>query len=80
MGWEFTLLIIGLLIVIVVALLIIGKQLGNRNKTCGILNIDCGEPENGPYLYLELKVPIADIIDQKRITFDVNVIPNSSQK
>lgn len=79
MGWEFTLLFVGLLIGIVVGLFIKRNHI-RVEETRGMLNVDCSDPADGPYLYLELTVPIAEVADRKRVSFDVNVISESSQK
>lgn len=46
----------------------------------GILNIDYSDPEDGPYLFLELKAPIADVISKKQVIFDVKRTNIISQK
>lgn len=46
----------------------------------GVLNVDYSEPENGPYLFLQLVVPIEDVIGRKHVTFDVNVLRDISHK
>lgn len=79
MGWEFTLLFVGLLIGIALGVFI-KKDRTKVEETHGILNVDCSDPADGAYLYLELTVPIPEVADRKRVTFDVNVIPNVSQK
>ena len=82
MGWEFTLLFVALAIGVVVGVLVERKH-HNSNKleeSQGILNVDCSDPADGPYLYLELTVPIATVADCKRVMFDVNIIPDISQK
>lgn len=82
MGWEFTLLFVALAIGIAVGLFI-GRKLCKNDKceeTQGILNVDCSDPADGPYLYLELTVPIAEVADHKKVLFDVHVIPDVSQK
>lgn len=79
MGWEFTLLFVGLLIGIVIGLFIKRNRI-KVEEVHGILNVDCSEPADGAYLYLDLTVPIAEVADHKRVTFNVNVIPDISQK
>lgn len=79
MGWEFTLLFVGLAIGIVFGMLVDRKRT-KVEEIHGILNVDCSDPANGAYLYLELAVPIAEVADHKRVMFDVNVIPNVSHK
>lgn len=79
MGWEFTLLFVALTIGVVIGVFI-GRKHHNSKVTQGILNVDCSDPADGPYLYLELTVPIANVVDCKQVMFDVNVIPDISQK
>lgn len=79
MVWEFTLLIVGLLIGIAVGVI----AMRNRSKSeesHGILNVDCTDPADGAYLYVQLTVPIAEVADRKQVLFDVNVISTYSQK
>ena len=45
-----------------------------KEESQGILNVNCNDPEDGPYLFLELTVPLEDVIGKKSITFDVNVM------
>ena len=82
MGWEFTLVFVALLIGIVVGVFIGRVPYKNSisKEIQGTLNVDCSDPADGPYLYLELAVPIANVADQKLVMFDVNVIPEISQK
>lgn len=71
-------------LVVIVLTLVAGVLLGMfietfRNAkaddgTQGILNIDCSEPDYTPGLYLQLYVPVEDVVDQQQVTFDVNVI------
>lgn len=79
MVWDFTLLFVGLLIGITVGMLITRKRI-KVEEIHGILNVDCTDPADGAYLYLQLTVPIAEVADRKRVMFDVNVISNDSQK
>lgn len=58
----------------------IGKQIAKRKDAQGVLNIDCGESVTSPYLFLQLEVPIEDIVNRKQALFDVNVIRCNSQK
>ena len=79
MYWEITLLIIGLLIGIAIGVLS-ARICNEPEEIHGILNVDCTEPADGAYLYLQLTVPIAEVADRKRVLFDVNVISSDSQK
>ena len=42
------------------------------NKPSGTLRVDRSDPD-GPYLFLELHTDVATIMDEKRVTFDVDV-------
>lgn len=46
----------------------------------GIIHADCSDPQNGPGLFLEPQVPIADIVSKKQVVFDVHVIQHISHK
>lgn len=74
MYWEFTLLFIALAVGVVIGIYIERKHNVAKKVTHGIINVDCGDPANGPYLYLDLAVPIAEVVDQKRVIFDVRVL------
>lgn len=50
-----------------------------RGKSVGALKIDTSDPD-GPYMFLELHVPLNDVMDKKRVTLDVNVTNYISQK
>ena len=52
----------------------IGKKKTNRQDIKGVLNVDCGDPEGTPYLFLQLEVPIEDVVNLKQATFVVNVL------
>ena len=69
---------VALLILTAIICLVVGIHIGKRKAirrdVQGVLNIDCGDPEASPYLFLQLEVPIEDVIVLKRATFDVNVL------
>ena len=46
----------------------------NDRAVQGVLNIICDNSESSPQLFLQLIVPIEDVVEQKRTMFDVNVI------
>ena len=46
----------------------------------GTLNVDFSDPIDGPHLFLELKVPISDIVMKKRVVFNVNITHLISQE
>ena len=82
MDWGFTLIFAVLSVGIAIGMLI-GRRHYKNDKTKepqGILNVDYSDPEDGPYLFLELKVPIADVVSTKQVLFDVNVTHCISQK
>lgn len=58
----------------------IGKRTPKRQEVQGVLNIDRGESDTSPYLFLQLEVPIEDIINRKQALFDVIVFRSNSQK
>ena len=58
----------------------IGKRSAKHQEVQGVLNIDCGESDASPYLFLQLEVPIEDIVNRKQALFDVNVFRSNSQK
>ena len=75
--------IVTVLIAVIVGITIgvlIGKSKNVHSGSQGILNVDCSDPEYGPGMYLQLVVPIEDVISQKQVTFSVNVIRYNSQE
>lgn len=49
-----------------------------RSKSVGYLRIDTSDPDDGPYLFLELSKDIGEIYRKKYVTFKVkleNFIP-----
>ena len=40
----------------------------------GVLNVICDDTEGSPQLFLQLIVPVEDVMSQQQTTFDVNVI------
>lgn len=79
MIWEIAFLFVGLLIGTVCGVFITRKY-RKAEEVHGTLNVDCTDPADGAYLYLELAVPIAEVADRKQVLFDVNVISGNSQK
>ena len=52
----------------------IGKRKTIRRDVQGVLNVDRGDSESSPYLFLQLTVPIEDVINRKQTAFVVNVL------
>lgn len=82
----FIALIVIMTIVGVVVGIIIGKKASERRYlhdtqfTQGTLNIDCGDPEFEPGIFLGLGVPVKDVIARKYVILDVNVLQNKSHE
>lgn len=68
-----TLVILTAIICMVVGIHI-GKRKAIRRDIHGVLNVDCGDPEGSPYLFLQLEVPIEEVINLKQATFTVHVL------
>lgn len=49
-------------------------------KPIGDLRIDCSDPDDGPYMFLELEQGTDVIGRRKRVTLNVNTINYISQK
>ena len=73
MFWEITLVLAVLAIGVAIGMLI-GRKYYISESSQGILNVDCSNAANGPYLYLDLNVPIAEVVDQKQVLFEVRVL------
>lgn len=54
--------------------IVIGRFTKKTPKTHGVLNVDCSDPANGAYLYLELSTSIPAVAEQKQVAFNVHVI------
>lgn len=64
---------IGILVGIVCA------TVATRTKSVGTLRVDTSDPDDGPYLFLELSKDIGDIYRKKYVTFKAslkNFIPH----
>lgn len=73
----FIVMIVVTAIISIVAGIHIEKTLVKRRAVQGIqgvLNVICNDPEHEPQLFLQLIVPIEDVISREQTTFDVNVI------
>lgn len=46
----------------------------NVENVQGVLNVICDNPESAPQLFLQLIVPVEEVMSQKQTSFDVNVI------
>ena len=64
----------------VIAGLLIGKCNTRTKETQGVLNVDYSDPEDGPYLFLELNTPIADVVSREQVVLDVAVTQYVSHK
>ena len=49
-------------------------------STVGVLHVNVSDPKSDLGMYLTLNVPVEDIIGQKKILLDVNVLCENSQK
>ena len=69
---------IALVILTAVVCMIVGIHIGKskavRRDLQGVLKFDCSAPESNPYLYLQLEVPIEEVVNLKKATFGVNVL------
>lgn len=58
---------IGILVGVVCSVIVI------RTKSVGSLRIDTSDPDDSPYLFLELSKDIGDIYKKKYVTMKVNI-------
>ena len=66
---------VALLVLALVAAIIVGMIIKNACKstqTHGIIHVAYSDPDDGPYLFLELKVPVNEIVSRKRVMLDVD--------
>jgi hypothetical protein len=60
--------------------LFVYRTKGKPKAAQGILNVDYSDPIDGPYFFLQLKVPVSDVVSKKQVVFDVNITNYISQK
>lgn len=69
---------VALLILTAIVCTVVGMHIGKkktiRQDIKGVLNVDCSDPESNPYLFLQLEVPIEDVINLKQASFVVHVL------
>lgn len=70
----FVALVVLVAIICTIAGIHIGKKKAIHRDIQGVLNVDCGDPEGSPYLFLQLEVPIETILKSKQATFVVRVL------
>jgi hypothetical protein len=68
------LLLIGVLFVILMSMLL------RKRDVDGYLRIDTSDPDDNPYLFLELTKDVSTIYKKKYVTFEVNTQNYISQK
>ena len=51
-----------------------------RNRSLGTIRVDSSDPEDGPYLFLELNAPPSMIAEKDYVMFKVNTESYISQK
>lgn len=56
------------------------QYLSDTQYTQGTLNIDCGDSEFEPGIFLALGVPVMDVITRKYVNLDVNVLNKKSHE
>lgn len=69
----FVMVILMIIIGLTVLGLVVYNNASKSKKAQGILNVDCSDPIDGPYLFLELKVPLIDVVNRKQVIFDVHI-------
>ena len=52
---------------------IICTTIATRTKSVGSLRVDMSDPNDGPYLFLELSKDIGEIYQKKYVTFKVSL-------
>lgn len=71
--------ILGTCLFVAIASWILGYLRGShRENSVGTLRIDTSDPD-GPYLFLELHIPVNEVVKQKQVTLDVNTQSYISQ-
>lgn len=80
METGFVLLMVAMTFIGVIVGVLIERHQDRTKCSQGILNVDYSDPDDGPYLFLKLTSPVADIVSSKRVTFDVEVTQYVSQK
>ena len=80
-AWLVLASVLGIVIGILVGQLIAHRHYARDTRyTQGTLNVDCGDPEFEPGLFLGLSIPVTNITSLRYITLDVNVMTQKSHK
>ena len=64
--------IVALLVVAIAAVMSKFNPRAHKSKTQGVIHVDYSDPVDGPHLFLELRIPVADIVSRKRVILDVD--------
>lgn len=73
METGFVILVFAVAVIGVIIGIFIGRSMGNSYSTQGVINVDYSDPDDGPYLFLELNTSIADVVSKKQAIFDVRI-------
>jgi hypothetical protein len=49
------------------------SKIVRKPKSIGVIRVDHSDPSEAPYLFLELNTGVESVINQKYVTFEVNV-------
>lgn len=78
---QIVLIVIFCLVLLLFVLMTIASKASpwsRKKKTVGSLRVYTDDPD-GPYLFLELRVPVSEVMGKKQVTLDVDVRDYISQ-
>ena len=64
--------IVALIVVAIASVMSKFNLRAHKSKTQGVIHVDYSDPVDGPHLFLELRIPVADIVSRKRVILDVD--------
>lgn len=66
-----------IILFVILALIVLGVAYGSHcNKTAGTIYVDQKDLD----LYLELEVPVEDIVSRKQVSFNIAIVPSDSHE
>lgn len=64
--------------VLLIGILLLRRS--SKQETVGTLRVDSSDPDDGPYMFLELKTDPGYVMKQKQVVLDVNTESYLTQK
>lgn len=78
--WVIGLIMLSVGIVLGMSIFFAINRARSKKNSIGTLRIDNSDPDDGPYLFLELKTPVDKVKKMSRVSMNVEVSNYLSQK